>query len=187
MGPAHRWKSPTTAQVFFKQENVEVPKSWSYSHEVVVSKYFSANSIPPTRNLRAPGSYPASRARLRIGASRTVISQGGRRNLLRRADLAVREPIRRVQFAGVVQRRTVSRNTASAKIPSKGNWFFNRKTKEAERAKDRNTNIRRAVHASSSPSKDDMESIMHLAYSEAMLFKYGSGTGTDLTTDPFEP
>jgi ribonucleoside-diphosphate reductase alpha chain len=26
-----------------------------------------------------------------------------------------------------------------------------------------------------------MESIMHLAYSEAMLFKYGSGTGTDLT------
>ncbi len=22
---------------------------------------------------------------------------------------------------------------------------------------------------------------MHLAYSEAMLFKYGSGTGTDLT------
>jgi hypothetical protein len=28
---------------------------------------------------------------------------------------------------------------------------------------------------------DNMESIMHLAYSEAMLFKYGSGTGTDLT------
>ena len=26
-----------------------------------------------------------------------------------------------------------------------------------------------------------MENIMHLAYSEAMLFKYGSGTGTDLT------
>ena len=26
-----------------------------------------------------------------------------------------------------------------------------------------------------------MESIMHLAYSEAMLFKYGSGTGTDLS------
>jgi ribonucleoside-diphosphate reductase alpha chain len=28
---------------------------------------------------------------------------------------------------------------------------------------------------------DNMESIMHLAYSEAMLFKYGSGTGTDLS------
>ena len=28
---------------------------------------------------------------------------------------------------------------------------------------------------------------MRLAYSEAMLFKYGSGTGTDLTPDPFQP
>ncbi|HWN93494.1 MAG TPA: vitamin B12-dependent ribonucleotide reductase, partial [Methylomirabilota bacterium] len=28
---------------------------------------------------------------------------------------------------------------------------------------------------------DNMESIMHLAYSEAMLFKFGSGTGTDLS------
>ena len=26
-----------------------------------------------------------------------------------------------------------------------------------------------------------MEDIMHLAYSEAMLFKFGSGTGTDLS------
>ena len=29
---------------------------------------------------------------------------------------------------------------------------------------------------------DDMDSIMKLAHSEAMLFKYGSGTGTDLST-----
>jgi len=29
---------------------------------------------------------------------------------------------------------------------------------------------------------DNMESIMRLAYSEAMLFKFGSGTGTDLST-----
>src|SRR4030095_13718571 len=28
---------------------------------------------------------------------------------------------------------------------------------------------------------DNMEGIMHLAYSEAMLFKFGSGTGTDLS------
>ncbi len=29
---------------------------------------------------------------------------------------------------------------------------------------------------------DDMESIMHLAHAEAMLFKFGSGTGTDLSS-----
>ena len=31
-----------------------------------------------------------------------------------------------------------------------------------------------------------MESIMRLAHSEAMLFKFGSGTGTDLVADPFQ-
>jgi ribonucleoside-diphosphate reductase alpha chain len=30
--------------------------------------------------------------------------------------------------------------------------------------------------------EDNMESIMHLATAEAMLFKFGSGTGTDLST-----
>ena len=30
--------------------------------------------------------------------------------------------------------------------------------------------------------EDNMEDIMRLATSEAMLFKYGSGTGTDLST-----
>ena len=30
--------------------------------------------------------------------------------------------------------------------------------------------------------KDNMEDIMELARSEAMLFKFGSGTGTDLST-----
>ncbi len=34
---------------------------------------------------------------------------------------------------------------------------------------------------------DDMEGIMRLATSEAMLFKFGSGTGTDLSTPPLQP
>ena len=44
-----------------------------------------------------------------------------------------------------------------------------------------NTNTRRAAPASSSRVEDNMEDIMHLAHSEAMLFKYGSGTGSDLS------
>jgi ribonucleoside-diphosphate reductase alpha chain len=66
------------------------------------------------------------------------------------------------------------------KNSSKGNWFFNRKTKEAERAKTQYEYPQGSACFIQSV-KDDMESIMHLAYSEAMLFKYGSGTGTDLT------
>jgi ribonucleoside-diphosphate reductase alpha chain len=34
---------------------------------------------------------------------------------------------------------------------------------------------------------DNMEDIMRLARSEAMLFKFGSGTGTDLSTLAFVP
>jgi ribonucleoside-diphosphate reductase alpha chain len=66
------------------------------------------------------------------------------------------------------------------KKSGKGNWYFNRKTNEAQRAETQyeypqgSACFIQSVH-------DDMESIMHLAYSEAMLFKYGSGTGTDLS------
>jgi ribonucleoside-diphosphate reductase alpha chain len=66
------------------------------------------------------------------------------------------------------------------KKSGKGNWFFNRQTNEAQRAATQyeypqgSACFIQSVH-------DDMESIMHLAYSEAMLFKYGSGTGTDLS------
>ena len=44
------------------------------------------------------------------------------------------------------------------------------------------TSFRRAVPVLFSSVKDNMEDIMELARSEAMLFKFGSGTGTDLST-----
>ncbi|MDB6027355.1 MAG: nrdJ, partial [Verrucomicrobiales bacterium] len=62
----------------------------------------------------------------------------------------------------------------------KGNWFFNRKTKEAQRAPTQYEYPQGSACFIQSVV-DNMESIMHLAYSEAMLFKYGSGTGTDLS------
>ena len=49
----------------------------------------------------------------------------------------------------------------------------------------RNTNIRRAARASSSPSRTTWRTSCALAHSEAMLFKYGSGTGTDLVAAAF--
>jgi ribonucleoside-diphosphate reductase alpha chain len=66
------------------------------------------------------------------------------------------------------------------KSSSKGNWFYNRRIGEAERASTQYEYPQGSACFIQSV-KDDMESIMHLAYSEAMLFKYGSGTGTDLT------
>src|SRR4029077_82767 len=66
------------------------------------------------------------------------------------------------------------------KSSSKGNWFYNRKTGEAERAKSQYEYPQGSACFIQSVD-DNMESIMRLAASEAMLFKFGSGTGTDLT------
>lgn len=65
------------------------------------------------------------------------------------------------------------------KAPSQYNWWFNPKTQKAEPA---DTRIHPQCSACFIQSvKDNLGSIMDLAKSEAVLFKYGSGTGTDLT------
>ena len=62
----------------------------------------------------------------------------------------------------------------------KGNWFFNPKTGEAERARTQYEYPQCSACFIQSVD-DNMESIMKLAHAEAMLFKFGSGTGTDLS------
>src|SRR5260221_10345929 len=62
-----------------------------------------------------------------------------------------------------------------------GNFFFNPQKQAAERA----TSQYECPQASAcfiQAVEDTMEDIMRLATSEAMLFKYGSGTGSDLST-----
>ncbi len=56
----------------------------------------------------------------------------------------------------------------------------NRKTGQAERARTQYEYPQCSACFIQSV-QDNMESIMHLAHSEAMLFKFGSGTGTDLS------
>jgi len=62
----------------------------------------------------------------------------------------------------------------------RGNWFYNRKTGEAQRASTQYEYPQCSACFIQSV-EDNMESIMRLAHSEAMLFKFGSGTGTDLS------
>ncbi len=61
------------------------------------------------------------------------------------------------------------------------NWRWDEETRTVVRA----TSAYQTPQASAcfiQSVSDDMESIMRLAHSEAMLFKFGSGTGTDLST-----
>jgi ribonucleoside-diphosphate reductase alpha chain len=168
-------------KVIFKQENVEVPKSWSVlATKVVVSKYFYGEQNTSERE--------TSVKQLIHRIARTMADWGIADGYFSKADgeiffdeltwLCVNQygafnsP---VWFnVGLFNQYGIGKNSG------KGNWFYNRQTKEAERAKTQ-YEYPQGSACFIQNVKDDMESIMHLAYSEAMLFKYGSGTGTDLT------
>jgi ribonucleoside-diphosphate reductase alpha chain len=168
-------------KVIFKQENVEVPKSWSVlATKVVVSKYFYGEQHTSERE--------TSVRQLIHRISRTMADWGVADGYFSKEDgeifydeltwLCVNQygafnsP---VWFnVGLFPQYGVGKNSG------KGNWFYNRQTKIAERAKTQYEYPQGSACFIQSV-EDNMENIMHLAYSEAMLFKYGSGTGTDLT------
>jgi ribonucleoside-diphosphate reductase alpha chain len=168
-------------KVIFKQENVEVPKSWSVlATKVVVSKYFYGEQHTSERE--------TSVRQLIHRIARTIADWGIADGYFSQADgeiffeeltwLCVNQygafnsP---VWFnVGLYHQYGIGKNSG------RGNWFFNRQKGEAERASTQYEYPQGSACFIQSV-KDNMEDIMHLAYSEAMLFKYGSGTGTDLT------
>jgi len=169
------------AKVIFKQENVEVPKSWSLlATKVVVSKYFYGEQNTPERE--------TSVRQLIHRIARTIADWGIADGYFSKADgevfyeelawLCVNQygafnsP---VWFnVGLLHQYGIGKNS------DRGNWFYNRKTHEAERARTQYEYPQCSACFIQSV-EDNMESIMRLAHSEAMLFKFGSGTGTDLS------
>ena len=170
-----------SGKVIFKQENVEVPKSWSQlATKVVVSKYFYGE--------QNTGERETSVRQLIHRVTRTIADWGIKDGYFTKADgetfydeltwLCVNQhgafnsP---VWFnVGLYSQYGIGKNSA------RGLWFYNRTTNAAERAQTQYEYPQGSACFIQSV-EDNMESIMHLAYSEAMLFKYGSGTGTDLT------
>ena len=170
-----------SGKVIFKQENVEVPKSWSVlATKVVVSKYFYGE--------QHTGERETSVRQLINRVCRTMADWGIKDGYFSKADgeiffdeltwLCVNQygafnsP---VWFnVGLYHQYGVGKNSA------KGNWFYNEAKGEAERAPTQYEYPQGSACFIQSVN-DNMEDIMRLAYSEAMLFKYGSGTGTDLS------
>jgi ribonucleoside-diphosphate reductase alpha chain len=168
-------------KVIFKQENVEVPKSWSLlATKVVVSKYFYGEQNTSERE--------TSVRQLIHRISRTIADWGVTDGYFSKADGeifyeeltwlclnqygAFNSP---VWFnVGLFPQYGVGNHS------SKGNWFYNRKNGLAERASSQYEYPQGSACFIQSVD-DNMESIMQLACSEAMLFKFGSGTGTDLS------
>jgi ribonucleoside-diphosphate reductase alpha chain len=170
-----------SGKVIFKQENVEVPQSWSVlATKVVVSKYFYGEQNTPERE--------TSVRQLIHRVCRTIADWGVRDGYFGKeqgevfydelAWLCVNQygafnsP---VWFnVGLYHQYGVGKDSA------RGNWHYNPKTSAAERAATQYECPQGSACFIQSVD-DNMESIMSLAYSEAMLFKYGSGTGTDLS------
>ena len=168
-------------KVIFKQENVEVPKSWSLlATKVVVSKYFYGEQGTSERE--------TSVRQLIHRICRTIADWGIKDGYFSKANGEVfyqeltwlclnqygafNSP---VWFnVGLYHQYKVGSQS------SRGNWFYNRTTRQSERGKTQYEYPQCSACFIQSVD-DNMESIMHLAHSEAMLFKFGSGTGTDLS------
>jgi ribonucleoside-diphosphate reductase alpha chain len=158
-----------------------VPKSWSLlATKVVVSKYFYGEQNTPERE--------TSVRQLIHRICRTISDWGIKDGYFSKADGEV--------FYDELTWLCVNQYGAFnspvwfnvglyheygvGKASGKGNWYINRKTGEAERASTQYEYPQGSACFIQSVA-DNMENIMSLAHSEAMLFKYGSGTGTDLS------
>ncbi|MEX1095886.1 MAG: vitamin B12-dependent ribonucleotide reductase, partial [Planctomycetales bacterium] len=168
-------------QILFEQTDCEIPSSWSpLATNVVVSKYFYGEPGTPERE--------------------TSVRQVIRRVARTIADWGIDDGY----FASAEEGETFYRELAWLCLHQHGSfnspvWFnvglFHQYGVRGSRGNyvwDTATNsIQRPTTPYEFPQasacfiqsvEDNMEDIMRLATSEAMLFKYGSGTGTDLST-----
>jgi ribonucleoside-diphosphate reductase alpha chain len=178
-----------SGKVIFKQDSIEVPKSWSaLATKIAVSKYFYgdiANGTDPHT-----GGRETSVRQLVHRVTRTITDWGMADGYFADAEAAqifydeltwlcvnqhgaFNSP---VWFnVGLHHQYGIGRNAGA------GNYFYNRATGQAERATTQYEYPQGSACFIQSVD-DTMEDIMRLATSEAMLFKYGSGTGSDLSS-----
>jgi ribonucleoside-diphosphate reductase alpha chain len=176
-------------KIIFKQEDIEVPKNWSaLATKIAVSKYFYgdiANGTDPYK-----GGREMSVRQLIHRVTRTITDCGIADGCFADAEAAdifydeltwlclnqhgaFNSP---VWFnVGLYHQYGIGKGAGA------GNYFYNRDTGKAERAPSQYEYPQGSACFIQSVG-DTMEDIMRLAKSEAMLFKYGSGTGTDLSS-----
>jgi ribonucleoside-diphosphate reductase alpha chain len=137
----------------FRQEDVEVPKSWSQTAtNIVTSKYFHGKPGTPERE----GSVRQLIARV----ANTIVRWGEQGGYF--ADAASRDAFRDELTHLLVEQKMAFNSPV---------WF--------------NVGVQAKPQCSAcfiNSVRDDMGSIMDLAKTEGMLFKWGSGTGTNFSS-----
>ena len=171
-----------TGRTIFRQDDVEVPKSWSMlATKVVVSKYFHGELGTEERE--------KSVRQLIHRVCRTMADWGVADGYFDQEDGEVfYEELcwlclhQYGAFNSPVWFNVGLWHEYRTGLDSdRGNWYFDRGEETCKRAETQYQYPQCSACFIQSV-EDNMESIMHLAYSEAMLFKYGSGTGTDLSS-----
>jgi ribonucleoside-diphosphate reductase alpha chain len=176
-------------KTIFRQENVEVPKAWSeLATKIAVSKYFygdiSRGTDPKT------GGRESSVRQLIHRVSRTITDWGI-------ADGYFADEESAAAFYGDLSWLCLNQYGAfnspvwfnvglyhqygTGQHSGEGTWYYDRKAGKAMRAPTQ-YQYPQASACFIQGVGDTMEDIMRLAASEALLFKYGSGTGSDLST-----
>jgi len=168
-------------KVVFKQKDVEVPEFWSQlATKVVVSKYFYGEQNTPERE--------SSVRQLIHRVCRTIADWGVKDGYFSKEDGEVF--YNELVFLSVNQYGAFNspvwfnvglyHQYGIGKNSTRGNWRFNPESGQCERPATQ-YDYPQCSACFIQSVEDNMESIMNLASSEAMLFKFGSGTGTDLT------
>ena len=175
-------------KTIFKQEGVEIPKSWSpLATKIAVSKYFYgdiSNGTDPTK-----GGRESSIKQLVNRVTETIAKWGMQDGYF--------ESEKDAETFGSELKWLCLNQYGAFNSPvwfnvglfqsygvdggQTGNWVYNKATDKAAIWKNQ-YEYPQASACFIQSVDDTMESIMKLAYSEAMLFKYGSGTGSDLST-----
>ncbi|MFW6132768.1 MAG: vitamin B12-dependent ribonucleotide reductase, partial [Planctomycetota bacterium] len=168
-------------EIVFEQDDVEVPADWSkLATDVVVSKYFYGEVGTDQRE--------KSVKELIHRVTRTI-ADWGREDGVFASDEDSERFYEELTWLCVNQHAAFNspvwfnvglfhqRGVAG----SEGNYHWDPKTAKPARTL-RSYEYPQASACFIQSVDDTMEDIMRLAASEAMLFKYGSGTGTDLST-----
>lgn len=167
--------------VLFEQENCEVPKSWSQlATNVVVSKYFYGENGTSERE--------TSVRQLIHRVARTIADWGCEDGYFAEPEDAERF-YRELAWLCLHQHGAFNSPVwfnvgLYHQYGIKGDpctWHWNPETQQVEQP-DNPYEFPQGSACFIQSVDDNMEDIMRLATSEAMLFKFGSGTGTDLST-----
>jgi ribonucleoside-diphosphate reductase alpha chain len=172
-----------TGRVIFKQENVEVPKTWSIlATKVVVSKYFYGENGTTQRE---------HSVRQLVHRVTRTIADWGKRDGYFASDKDAEVFFDELTWLCVNQYGSFNSPVwfncglfsqyGVGKHSGAGNFHYDAATKAIKRVSTQYEYPQCSACFIQSIG-DTMEDIMELARSEAMLFKYGSGTGTDLSS-----